>query len=292
MADPLSTSEKLIAAELSKLSLQEREKAYEDVHGVSDLVEESPERVESSLLELERELAFISSKVAFDQAELASKEYVSDRKLRLMYLRAALFDPKKAASRLVGFFDLKLDLFGADKLGKAITLEDLGEDGMEALRQGAQQVLSRRDSQGRAVVASNQGLFLSLIDRFQDPLLTLKRSFFYTMVSTADDEETQKKGMVYIVYAVESEQLPDAIRRELLKALGHMSTMFPSRCTAIHYCFGSTNTAPLWRAIVLGVGSVLRVRMRTHNGMFFSSASSSWIASVPFVSLLLPSQLQ
>jgi hypothetical protein len=271
MQDPSCSSEKMIAEELSKLSLQDREKAYEDVHGVRNLVEESQQLIEKSLLDMEQELKSVDNRFAYDEAERVSKDYVSCRKLRLMFLRATLFDPKKAASRLVDFFNFKLELFGAEKLVKNITYEDLGEDGMEAMKEGAQQILPSRDSQGRAVVISNQSLFLSLIDRFKDPLLTLKRSFWYTMVSIADDEETQKRGLVFIAYAAESQQFPDAMRRELLKWCGMMGAVVPARAAAIHYVHGSSDTAPLLQAIVLGVGTVLRVRMRRHYGMFYSS---------------------
>jgi hypothetical protein len=268
--DPCFSSGKMIAEELSKLSLSDREKAYEDVHGVRNLVEESEHLITESLLDMEKELKLIDNRFAYDQAERASKDYVSCRKLRLTFLRATLFDPKKAATRLVDFFNSKLELFGAEKLVKNITYEDLGEDSMEAMKQGAQQILPTRDSQGRAVLISNQSIFLSLIDKFKDPLLTLKRSFWYTLVAIADDEETQKRGVVFIAYAVESQQLPDPMRRELLNWCGMMGSVLPARGAAIHYVHGSFNTALLLKAIVWGLQTVLRVRMRTHYGMFCS----------------------
>eukprot|EP00980_Cylindrotheca_fusiformis_P019708 scaffold6883_cov113-Cylindrotheca_fusiformis.AAC.1 len=261
------SSEKLIAEELSKLTIQEREKAYEDVHGVSNLVEESPELIERCLLELKRELDLNKNSFAYDLAKRLSEKYVSNRKLRLQFLRATLFDPKKAALRMVRFFDLKLELFGTENLAKTITFEDLGENSMNALRQGPIQVLPSRDNQGRAVIVSNQNSFLSLVDKYERPVITLGRVLWYVIACAADDEETQKRGIVIISYAVGSQQRPDAIRRQLLGQCAMMADAVLARVSAVHYCFrASSSAAALWRAIVGGGGTVLRVRMRTHSG--------------------------
>eukprot|EP00980_Cylindrotheca_fusiformis_P030810 scaffold25454_cov127-Cylindrotheca_fusiformis.AAC.1 len=261
------SSEKLIAEELSKLTLQEREKAYEDVHGVSNLVEESPELIEKCLLELQCQLDLNENSFAYNLAKRLSEKYVSNQKLQLQFLRATLFDPKRAALRMVRYFDMKLELFGAENLAKTISFEDLGEDAMNAVRQGPIQVLPSRDNQGRVVMVSNQQTFLSLIDKFDDPVMPLRKVFWYLLGSVGDDEETQKRGVVFISYAVESKHRLDAIRRQILEQCARGSDIHPARFTAVHYCFGASfSTAGIWRTIVGNIGSVLRVRMRTHNG--------------------------
>jgi hypothetical protein len=53
--DTLSAVQSLLALDLNKMSLNEREKVFEDLHGVSDVVDESPELVASCLDELELE---------------------------------------------------------------------------------------------------------------------------------------------------------------------------------------------------------------------------------------------
>ena len=59
------------------------------------------------------------------------------------------FDPCNAASRMVRFFDEKCELFGADKLTKDITLEDLDPDDIITLENGFYQVLPEKDCVGR-----------------------------------------------------------------------------------------------------------------------------------------------
>jgi len=106
----------LLAKEFTSLTAQERSKYYEEIHGVSDCVDETPVFVENCLLEFDEELSSISLKTAYDIAEQQNKAYVTDAKFRLMFLRATCFDPRKAAARLVAFFEGKLRFFGQDTL--------------------------------------------------------------------------------------------------------------------------------------------------------------------------------
>ena len=142
----------MLAREMNQLSVKEREKALEDIHGIPRLVDEPKERIEACLALLQKELTRISSKAAYDLASFMSKEYTSSNKIRLMFLRAESYDPYKAASRMVRFFDQKYQLFGADKLTKDITLDDLDPDDIAVLERGVYQVLPEKDCAGRKVI--------------------------------------------------------------------------------------------------------------------------------------------
>jgi hypothetical protein len=131
--------------------VEEREKVLEDIHGITPVVDEPREFIEACLALLEKELTNIPSKAAYDLASSMSKEYTSSIKIRLMFLRADSFDPYKAASRMVRFFEEKYALFGADKLTKDIVLADLDPDDIAALEKGFYQVLPEKDSAGRKV---------------------------------------------------------------------------------------------------------------------------------------------
>ncbi|CAJ1969424.1 unnamed protein product [Cylindrotheca closterium] len=265
--DPQQTNEKLIADELSRLSSKEREEAYEDVHGVSDNVKETSELIEYSIDQMNHYLKLLSDRYAYNLAESLSKDYVTDRRLRLKFLRATMFDPKEAASRMAGYFRHKLDLFGWGKLVKHITFEDLGEDSMEAISHGMmQQVLPCRDTQGRAVFCGSQRLFLDQVDRFKDPVKTLTKAFWYVLTSVADDEETQKKGFVFVSYAVDSNHPSDATRRKALQSCAILGRSLPARTTAVHFCSDSQEAAALWRVMIMSSPTYTRVRIRTHCG--------------------------
>lgn len=152
-------SDAVLAKELNELSIQEREKAYEDVHGVSKEFEETPELIEQSLADFEVEIKKTKKKSAHDKAFFLNSKYARNREFRVMFLRADNFDVKKAAKRIILHFESKLELFGANKLVKDITLDDLDEDDMEVLLSGSFQSLPTKDQAGRAVIFISQKYF-------------------------------------------------------------------------------------------------------------------------------------
>jgi hypothetical protein len=144
----------LIAKEMTRMSLDEREKALDDVHGTGEVKEEDPAFVSSCLEKFEDHLQTIKQDTAYALAEAISREYVSAKNFRMMFLRADRYAPKDAAERMVRFFELKKSLFGADKLVKDITLDDLDKDDMDTLKTGCVQISPLADMSGRPIVVS------------------------------------------------------------------------------------------------------------------------------------------
>jgi hypothetical protein len=141
----------VIAKQMSCLSVKDREKAYMDVHGVSDLVEETPEMVEGGLVQLEREVLLLRDRAAYDLADSMDPTYTRNRDFRLAFLRTELFDSQQTALRLIRHFQMKLDLFGRDRLVMDITQDDLDKDGMHALYSGYGRLLIATDRAGRLI---------------------------------------------------------------------------------------------------------------------------------------------
>jgi hypothetical protein len=144
----------VLAKELNELSLEQREKVYYDVHGVSEAVEETPESIRKSLQEIDLEISKIHPKAAYDRANEQNENpgYVNNPKFLLMFLRAANFDSKSAAERVVRFLDEKLKLFGPAKLAKELHINDMDDENRKCLQSGVIQVLPLRDRAGRAIV--------------------------------------------------------------------------------------------------------------------------------------------
>ena len=143
----------LLARELNELTVQQREDVYEELHGVSQNVAETPEQLERSLAHLHEELAKIPKRRRhlYTRALLLRPGLEQDTEFFLKFLRADRFDTASAANRICSFFDTKFLLFGEEKLVKRITLDDLDEDDMECFRHGAIQVLPQKDRSGRAI---------------------------------------------------------------------------------------------------------------------------------------------
>ena len=148
----------LIAKELFQMSLDEREKALDDVHGIVRGEDEDPNFLNHRLLQLERHLCSIKQGTVYEEAEQLSEMFVRDPHFRTMFLRAEHFDPRHAALRMLRFFECKKELFGRDKLVSKITLQDLDDDDMEALRAGDGQISAFKDASGRPIITFSQHL--------------------------------------------------------------------------------------------------------------------------------------
>jgi len=149
-------TDKLVAASLQELPHSDRGDVLDDIHGVSQVIEESSTFLKERLLAFDR---IINGKKrnrlnwrAYNIAESISKEYVENPAFRLQFLRSTSFDGDKAADRLADHFEEKLELFGESKLAKKISIEDMNSAAaMEGLRSGYLQRFPSRDSAGRAV---------------------------------------------------------------------------------------------------------------------------------------------
>jgi hypothetical protein len=129
-----------------------REKAFEDLHGVIGLVQETPELVDSCLVDLETEITKSRNKDAYIASTLTDASYTSCRVLRLKFLRAANFNPQKAANRMIGFFEKKLELFGRNALARDLSISDLDEDDKKCLASGLMTLVPEKDKAGRGIL--------------------------------------------------------------------------------------------------------------------------------------------
>jgi hypothetical protein len=165
MEKPDDTNIALLAQELNSLSLQERNKAIESLHGVDHVIKETPGMIRDKLLEFQLALdcllhtePSISRKItavtrnAYLQAHQQSPSYVQNPAFRLMFLRAEGFDPMLAAHRMLVYLEEKLSRFGLDALTRSLTMQDLSPQAMSMLLDlGIQQLVPSRDSAGRAI---------------------------------------------------------------------------------------------------------------------------------------------
>jgi hypothetical protein len=144
----------LLANELNQLSMKEREGVFHDIHGVADIVEETPDLLEKSLTSMQQEIDKISQKkkIAYLLAKEQNPHYVSNPKFLLQFLRSESFHPQKAALRLLKFLQEKSTLFGPEKVGRDILLSDLDAKDSKSVESGFLQLLPARDRAGRAIL--------------------------------------------------------------------------------------------------------------------------------------------
>ena len=92
--------------------------------------------------------------MAYQLARRIAPALVQDPAFRTMFLRADAMNPKKAAQRMIQFFQHKLQLFGVEKLGKTITMGDLSDEDRNFLYKGRMQILKEKDQTGRTVLCT------------------------------------------------------------------------------------------------------------------------------------------
>jgi hypothetical protein len=152
---PDANIDKALADELNGLSVKEREQCLHDIHGVADVIQESPELLSTSLLQLQAALERKRT-LTYDLVQLLSEpksqSYVLSREFRLMFLRADDFDVEEAADRMMQHLENKLELFGPSRLCQKITQAELTPEDFECLHNGHQQLLPVRDRAGRAIL--------------------------------------------------------------------------------------------------------------------------------------------
>ena len=256
--------EAMLVQELNNLSVEERERLLHEIHGVEDDIE-TPELVRTSLQALHTCIESLkqSSTVRCDAymlAESKSFESVHDEKFRLMFLRAVRFDVEATARRLFAHFEKKLELFGPAKLCKKICLEDMSEDDMRTLENGQTQLLPDRDRTGRAIFF--QAHSHMVFEEHENVLRTL----YYVQMTALEDEETQKKGFVVVVYNVDP-QSPQAMDAALFLKIYDLLPTLPACYKGIHYCVKHSHV----RKFLSSIRSRLptqddRQRTRVHSG--------------------------
>lgn len=149
----LKETEDFLAAEMNKLSFQERNKALEDVHCVGQELNEDPGLVALQLQAFQKEVDVLRPKTrVYQSAEKINAEYVTNRSFRLRFLRANRYDVKKAVNQMMKFLHCKEVYFGKERLCKEIDLSDLTEEDREYMRKGAFHVPKQRDRSGRPIV--------------------------------------------------------------------------------------------------------------------------------------------
>jgi hypothetical protein len=152
--------------------MQQRDAVLQDIHGVADIIDETPELISSCLGRMEKEiqnllLQFHNNNInnnsgsgnaatgspvpaihPYETALLQDgrrRQSTSTWEFRLSFLRAEQFQPQKAAERLLRYYEEKQRLFPSVLLARAITISDLDEEAVQHLECGRMQLLPERD---------------------------------------------------------------------------------------------------------------------------------------------------
>jgi hypothetical protein len=155
MTDKRQETEELeLADDLYRMSLAYRNAMNEEIHGLRSLApEETPDMIDSKLQDFDDALNSLPYTPSFDEALGLSSQFVQSSEFRLRFLRAELFDVKKAAVRFEQYLTIGKNYFGQIGLQRPICISDLNKQELEILKVGNLQLLNSRDKSGRRIVA-------------------------------------------------------------------------------------------------------------------------------------------
>jgi hypothetical protein len=296
----------LLSAELKQLTLEDREDIQEEIHGIRSLARrESHEMMRDALRRLEVEIGRIPHKPAYDRALELGSLYVHDRSFRIKFLRADLYDVRKAAIRFMGHLEMLLEYYGEQALMRPVMYSDLGVEEVHVLKKGNIQVLPSRDRFGRRVLCVVGGFgegnsrparvspwkhCVPLGNRLvcstgcccvehkceqtshKEPTMSIRRvqlRVLMYMVGTvmSEDDETQQNGMTHVYWPTDDlqEAMGEAKER---REIARCAAFNPVRTSAVHFCL--TRTEPVYHmlkaAIMMALPRDIRARSRVHMG--------------------------
>uniref|UniRef100_A0A7S1GKY9 EF-hand domain-containing protein n=1 Tax=Cyclophora tenuis TaxID=216820 RepID=A0A7S1GKY9_CYCTE len=165
---------------------------YGNLSGVR--VSETPELISSKIRMFDEEISQIKEgkKKAFLIAMEKNPDKIDD-KHKLMFLRAELFNSKKAAARCCRHWDFMLDIFGPEKAFLPLTQKGALRDDAETLKLALYSDTGEKDSHGQHVLFVNfRSVNASKLD-----CKAVCRCAVYTIWNRVErDEVTQQNGMV------------------------------------------------------------------------------------------------
>ena len=134
-APEMKQTEDILASEMNRLSMEDRKRAFDDVHCVGEELNETPEMVQKSLADFDQAVRTSRNpmyKVALNQ----NRAYVEDPSFRLAFLRANFHDVDKSVRQMMNFLENKAKYFGQDKVAREIVLSDLTEEDIALMLSG------------------------------------------------------------------------------------------------------------------------------------------------------------
>jgi len=286
-------ADKLLLKELQQLSVNDRGRVQEEIHGVSTCaIVEDEDKIIEGLKCLENEIRTIRREVflsrdhvssagnsysesiwpylAVDEENSSSSaistnthkrllySYIFHEEFRLRFLRADLYDAKKAAHRYLRCVEFLLKYYGNYALQRPLTYEDLGKECQDAVKTGSMQILPSRDRAGRLVVVCQPVLK-------EVSMSIAVKIFIYIFQVVSEDIETQKRGCIFVFSADEDAlevlSIPEAKHEYRLYREG---SMVRRSCT--HFCLPENNPKmKIARSVImLAMSSEDRVRTRIH----------------------------
>ncbi|CAJ1932709.1 unnamed protein product [Cylindrotheca closterium] len=243
---------------MNRLSFDELQREQEDLHGVSADFTEKADDVKRMLVTLHSHLQHLKPGSAYESAETMNQDYVSNRDLRMTFLRANRYDPKASANQMIRYFDFKSKLFGEDKLTRDILLSDLNDDDIACMLRGNYQISAVKDRANRVILMQFPGL------RAPKSIENELRSRFYINMDLIKSLNTANRSVVYINYGVGD--LEDHTKGAGGLQFLHFGMAMPFPTSGFHLCFSEKAETLVGKAVFALLPPSLKAKVKFHFG--------------------------
>jgi len=223
-----------------KISPEELAGNQAGVLGVNVIPNKTEKEAANALSLMNEELSKIpldQKRCYVDAVEKCTNEVNNEK--RMAFLWREDFDAKRAAARLVKYWEKRKELF-AERCYLPLTLRIL-EDEIPLISTELFHLLPSKDSSGRAILSIN----MSLRDKSKNSVESVARVLWYFFHCLIEDLETQKRGFVLFVTGKHSKY--NNFDPSFIFAMREFERdCFPIRCACAHVC----HPRPFLRALL------------------------------------------
>ena len=249
------------AKENAEMTEKEKIDATAELYGQTH-PNETQDLISESLVSLVHELdAYAPSKRAnWDKAKERCPN-LTDDKHKLMFLRCEVFNVDLAAARMISYWDKRVEVFGEDKAFLPLTLEGALKDDEVALNMGFIQSTEHADAAGRRIILGDPS-------KLKKELYTrdsMVRAFWYTVHAALEDEMTQKRGIILLLYPHRA-HVSQFDRKLVSMNAASIKGCLPVRVGAFHICHPPAFFTVVFPVLNFFLGKRLRARIKVHTG--------------------------
>ena len=224
---------------------------------------ETDESVSDAIKRLKEEIDGISDETKANwlkAKERCPPKLVDDRHL-LLFLRCEVFHVDLAAGRLIKYWDKRVEVFGEDRAFLPLTLDGALKGDEISLEMAFVQSTEHTDAEGRRIILGDP----SKLDKSKYTRESMVRAFWYTMHAALEDEVTQKRGIILLLFPHHA-QFSQFDRKLVAINAESMKGCLPVRVGAFHICQPPTFFTIVFPIIKLLLGKRLRERIKVHTG--------------------------
>jgi len=228
---------------------------------------ETPELIKEALMELDVEINKLPAEkqVSWEKAkEKCAPELVDDAH-KLVFLRCEIFHVDLAASRLLKYWDKRIELYGEEKAFLPLTLKNgASKDDLVPLRLGIIRYLpNATDETGRAILLFDP----SKQDNTKYDRATLVRAIWYVVHAALADSSNNghKKGVLFMGIG-RNLKFNQFDRQQVKMNADSIKGCLPIRVSAFYFCHPPAFFHVIFPVVKLFIGPLLRKRIRVQAG--------------------------